>query len=148
MHRAAASMFMGFSNDFPDGVTIPMWRVLAVLHERGEQRQIDLSRLTFIEESTTSRLVSTLARRGLVSRQRSKANNREVSVTLTAKGRALVERHISTVLDHEAVITRGLGTSDVQALRRYLVQIRENMERFVEGRHPSKRRARPGSPVE
>jgi DNA-binding MarR family transcriptional regulator len=147
MHQAAASMFIGFSNDFPTGLTIPMWRIIAILYQKGEQRQVDIARLASIDESTMSRTIVALVRKAIVSKRRSKTSNREVSVSLTRRGRAIVDRHIPKVLEHEALITRGLSEGDVHRLRRYLIRMRENMEAFLA--HPSagKRHVR-GSPVE
>ena len=78
----------------PSDLTIDMWRLLAVLSYRGAQRQVDLVDMTSIEASTVSRLVTRLARMGLVTRKRSETSNREVVIELTAKGRTQVERII------------------------------------------------------
>src|SRR5277367_5306114 len=78
----------------PHGLSIAMWRVMAVLASAGQQRQIDLADLTSIDASTLSRLVSRLVRMGLVTRARSASSNREVAVTLSAKGNTLVARLI------------------------------------------------------
>jgi len=75
-------------------LNIDMWRVLAVLANRGAQRQIDLVAMTSIDASTMSRLVTRLVRRGIVTRRRSQTSSREVVIELSAKGRALVERII------------------------------------------------------
>ena len=72
------------------GLSIAMWRVIAVLAGSGSQRQIDLADLTSTDASTLSRLVSRLVRMGLVLRTRSTDSNREVAVELSAKGTALV----------------------------------------------------------
>ena len=47
----------------PHGLSIAMWRVIAVLASTGQQRQIDLAELTSTDASTLSRLV-TLIRTG------------------------------------------------------------------------------------
>src|ERR1700686_2011781 len=55
----------------PHGLSIAMWRVIAVLASAGPQRQIDLAELTSTDASTLSRLVTRLVRLGLVPRPRS-----------------------------------------------------------------------------
>ncbi len=55
----------------PHRLSVANWRVLAVLAANGRQRQIDLAELTSIEASTLSRIVTRLARLGLVTRTRS-----------------------------------------------------------------------------
>ena len=52
------------------GVTLPMYRVMAALWQRGGQRLGDLSEMTSVEISTLSRLVGVMQRRGLLSRRR------------------------------------------------------------------------------
>ncbi|HEX4239149.1 MAG TPA: MarR family transcriptional regulator, partial [Xanthobacteraceae bacterium] len=80
------------------GLSIAMWRVMAVLASRGSQRQIDLADLTSIEVSTLSRLVTRLIRKGLVTRMRSANSNREVTVKLSPKGQSLVNHLIPIAL--------------------------------------------------
>src|SRR5258705_12366031 len=75
-------------------LNIDAWRVMAVLANRGKQRQIDLADMTSIEVSTLSRLITRMVRMGLVTRRRSENSNREVVVDLAAKGRGLVNRII------------------------------------------------------
>ena len=74
------------------GLSIAMWRVMVALSHGGSQRQIDIAEMTSIDVSTLSRLVTRMIRMGIVSRTRSDTNNREVTVELTAKGRAQLNR--------------------------------------------------------
>jgi len=111
----------------PYGLTITMWRVLAVLSERDRQRQIDISDLTAIDVSTLSRLVSRMIKMGLVSRVRSDTSNREVIVELTAKGRALVNRLIPTARKMEREAIAGLSQSDLAITRDCLRQMYLNV---------------------
>src|SRR5262245_26464957 len=70
-------------------LSIGTWRVLAATANHEGVRQVDLARLTSIEVSTVSRLVTRLVQLGLAARSRSTKSNREVTVRLTPKGRAL-----------------------------------------------------------
>lgn len=58
-------------------MTIAMWRVMVVLAEKGDQRQVDLSSLTTIDASSLSRLVTRMTTVRLVSRTRSTNSSRE-----------------------------------------------------------------------
>lgn len=73
-------------------MTIAMWRVMVVLAEKGDQRQVDLSSLTTIDASSLSRLVTRMTTVRLVSRTRSTNSSREVVVKLTTKGHTIVAR--------------------------------------------------------
>ena len=110
------------------GLSIAMWRVMAVLASHGTQRQIDLADLTSIEVSTLSRLVTRLIRKGLVTRTRSVNSNREVAVRLSAKGQSLVNHLIPIALDFEAAAIAGLSSKDIAVLKRCLRRMYGNMK--------------------
>jgi MarR family transcriptional regulator, organic hydroperoxide resistance regulator len=113
------------------GLSIAMWRVMAVLASHGSQRQIDLADLTSIEVSTLSRLVTRLIRKGLVTRTRSVNSNREVAVKLSAKGQSLVNHLIPIALDFEAAAIAGLSAKDIAVLKRCLRRMYRNMKNRV-----------------
>jgi DNA-binding MarR family transcriptional regulator len=110
-------------------LSIDMWRVLAVLSYRGAQRQIDLVEMTSVEASTMSRLVTRLARMGLLTRQRSETSSREVVVELTTKGRALVARLIPIAQQLEQTAAAGISAKDMAVVKRTLRRMYENMSR-------------------
>ncbi|HWE72166.1 MAG TPA: MarR family transcriptional regulator [Stellaceae bacterium] len=102
------------------GVTMPMYRVLAALRERPDQRLSDLSTMTTIEMSTLSRLVGTMKRKGFVSRRRPEDNGRTVAINLTSKGRGLVDELIPIVVHFEEVAVRNRTPAEVQWINRAL----------------------------
>ena len=124
------------------GLSIAMWRVMAVLASRGNQRQIDLADLTSIEVSTLSRLITRLIRKGLVTRTRSANSDREVTVKLSPKGQSLVNHLIPIALDFEAAAIAGLPAKDIAVLKRCLRRMFGNMKNRAavadkRGREPS-----------
>ncbi len=108
-------------------LSIAMWRVLAALSDTDKQRQIDIAEMTAIDVSTMSRLITRLSRMGLVSRTRSDTNNREVTIELTAKGRALVNRLIPVARKLERAAIDGLSSADLAVTRDCLRQMYFNM---------------------
>lgn len=116
------------------GLSIVMWRVLAVLSTNGAQRQIDLAGLTSIDVSTLSRLVTRLVHTGLVTRSRSRASSREVVVALSAKGRALVDRLIPVALGYEDVLSRRLAKKDLALVKQTLRQMYANLRGSRDGK--------------
>jgi DNA-binding MarR family transcriptional regulator len=112
----------------PHGLSIAMWRVIAVLASTGQQRQIDLAELTSTDASTLSRLVTRLVRLGLVTRARSASSNREVAVKLSAKGAALVARLIPIAREYENVAIAGLPAQELAVLKRCLRRVYGNMK--------------------
>jgi DNA-binding MarR family transcriptional regulator len=112
----------------PHGLSIAMWRVMAVLAANGSQRQIDLADLTSIDSSTLSRMVTRLVRMRLLTRTRSTKSNREVAVELSAKGKALVAELIPIARDYEAMAIAGLSREELDVLKSCLHRIYANMK--------------------
>src|ERR1700686_4581341 len=96
VNRVGSALVARFSADALAGarLSIASWRVLAVLSNNGGLRQTDLAEMTSIDASTLSRLITRLAREGLVRRTRSKEDSREVAVQLTAKATTLLTKLI------------------------------------------------------
>ncbi|HEY2531358.1 MAG TPA: MarR family transcriptional regulator [Xanthobacteraceae bacterium] len=133
----------------PHRLSIAMWRVMAVLASRGSQRQIDLADSTSIEVSTLSRLVTRLVRMGLVTRTRSVNSSREVAVTLSAKGAALVARLIPVARDYERAAIAGLTQEELAVLKGCLRRVYGNMKnrQFAVARSESDEQQRRLSPA-
>ena len=108
-------------------LTIGAWRVLAVTANNEGVRQVDLVRLTSIEVSTVSRLVTRLVQLGLMARSRSITSNREVVVRLTSKGKALFEELAPVAFELEKTATRGIARKELAVARRVLAQMHENL---------------------
>jgi MarR family transcriptional regulator, organic hydroperoxide resistance regulator len=109
------------------GVTLPMYRVMAALWEKGDQRLGDLAAMTTIEISTLSRLIGEMKRRGLVTRTRLKDNARTVAINLTAKGRTLVEELIPIAIHFEDVAVRNFPSKNILDLKTVLAEIYESL---------------------
>ena len=112
----------------PFGVTVAMYRVLAVLTEHDSQRLGILSDLVSIELSTLSRLIGTMTRKGLVSRRRPRGNARVVEISLTARGRALAARLMPIAERCEQVSVSGLGADDIARLKSWLATAYRNLD--------------------
>ncbi|MFY9887018.1 MAG: MarR family transcriptional regulator, partial [Streptosporangiaceae bacterium] len=74
-----------------EDTTIAQYRALVVLASRGPQRMVDLARSLEVTPSTAGRMCDRLLRKGLIRRTRARADRREVLVSLTAAGRAVVD---------------------------------------------------------
>lgn len=77
--------------DLDADVTLPQYRALVVLASRGPQRVVDISAELGVNSSTGTRMCERLVRKGLVRRERSDTDRREVRLTLTAAGEYLVQ---------------------------------------------------------
>jgi MarR family transcriptional regulator, organic hydroperoxide resistance regulator len=111
----------------PYGVTLPMYRVMATLWEKGDRRLGELNDVTDIELSTLSRLVGALARKGLVSRRRPDANARTVEINLSKKGQKLVEELIPLATFYENVALHSFRPDKIADLKRDLMTVFQNL---------------------
>ena len=105
------------------GVGVQDWRVLIVLYQRGEQAVGSLSKLTSINMSTLSRLISRMAERGLVERCRGYDDARSVTVKLTETGTALTEKIIPSATSIEDNATQEFTEAELATLRQLLVKV-------------------------
>ena len=135
INRVGITLVSAFSAELTNHqISVPMWRVLAVLHQAGEQRQIDLVNLTSIEESTLSRIVTTLARKKMVSRRKSITSNRERLVALTAKGRAVTGNIIPLARAYEGAMIEGMNENQLEATKTSLRQFYLNLDSWLDKR--------------
>ena len=85
---AVAARSMGDLGD----ITVPQYRALVVLSQRGKQPCAALAVALDTKPSTLTRLADRLAAKGLIDRQADSDDRRQIIVSLTSAGRALVAR--------------------------------------------------------
>lgn len=73
-----------------EDVTLPQYRALVVLGQRGPQRAVDLAVALAVTPPTATRMCDRLVAKALVVRDRSDDDRRTVTVSLSAAGRELV----------------------------------------------------------
>ncbi|OQA27915.1 MAG: Organic hydroperoxide resistance transcriptional regulator [Verrucomicrobia bacterium ADurb.Bin345] len=73
-------------------ITLPQARVLLILMDQGPCRMRHIARSVGLQASTITNMVDRLAGMGLVGRHGSAADRRVVTVSLTTKGRRVLER--------------------------------------------------------
>ncbi|HVV92607.1 MAG TPA: MarR family winged helix-turn-helix transcriptional regulator [Hyphomicrobiales bacterium] len=127
-----------FARDVAEhGITVPMWRVLAVLADRGELSLVDLASLTAIDASTLSRLTTTLQRKRLISRRRSRRDKRELVIALTSTGRDLTVTLIPIAEAYGRHLLARLTPEEINTTREALYRMAEQLELL--GRAPDPR---------
>ena len=86
---AVATMSLGAA---AEDTTIAQYRALVVLASRGPQRMADLAAALAVTPSTAGRMCDRLVRKGLIRRQRARADRRAVQVSITAAGLQVVSQ--------------------------------------------------------
>ena len=89
-----------------DTVTLVQYRALVLLAARGEMNVGGLAEALAVHQSTATRLCDRLVARGFLNRVHSRENRREVVVSLTRAGQALVR---SVTVKRRAELDRIMG---------------------------------------
>lgn len=135
INRAGVRLAVNFARDIAGtGVALQEWRVLAVLAATGEQRLSDLADLTSIDLSTLSRLVTRMARQGLVARLNGNADRRERRIALTQRGRDRTRAIIPTARRYERLAVAGFSAAQERELKQLLRRVYANLARLDQAR--------------
>jgi DNA-binding MarR family transcriptional regulator len=111
----------------PLGLTHPQYLAMVALWQHGPLQVKELGGLLSLDSGTLSPLLKRLDAMGLVSRRRSPADERQVTVALTDRGRRL-RRPARKV--HEEVVRRlGLAEEELTHLQSVLKRVNEATER-------------------
>ncbi len=84
-----------------ENLTIPEWRVLAVIAQADELAARDVVGRTPMDKMTVSRAVASLEGKGFIVRLQSEADRRVNMLSLSEPGRALFDRVAALALDFE-----------------------------------------------
>lgn len=91
-----------------ENITIPEWRVLAVISQAERVAARDVTRMTPMDKMAVSRAVASLETKGFVLRETDSADRRVNTLSLSSSGRALFERIEALALEVEDDLLRVL----------------------------------------
>jgi DNA-binding MarR family transcriptional regulator len=100
-----------------DDVTPVQYRALVVLASRGKQGGSELADALGVQASTATRLCDRLVAKGFIHRATSRQSGREITVTVTPAGRALVRAVTARRRREVSRIVERLPTDDRIRLR-------------------------------
>ncbi|MBO0344774.1 MarR family transcriptional regulator [Roseibium sp. CAU 1637] len=107
------------------GLTYPQYLAMVVLWEKNDQLVGDIGSRLHLESNTITPLLKRLESLGLISRERSLKDERQVRVKLTRKGHALKQKtkgFAGCILD-----ASGISLEDLSALQEKISVLRNNM---------------------
>jgi MarR family transcriptional regulator, organic hydroperoxide resistance regulator len=119
------------------GLRVPEWRALAALYAQRLCTMSELADLATIDRTTLTRTIDRMQDSGWLERRADAGDMRVTRLALTAAGRRMFERIWPTVERLNALALDGLPQSDIQALRRILQRMRQNLEAYVGEAHAS-----------
>ena len=105
------------------GLSIPEWRLIAVIAESDAITQLQIGERTRMDKVTVSRAAIALANRGLVIRTMKADDHRSKVLSLSPAGRVLYSEVVPKALYLESEIFCGIGGDELAALRALLRQI-------------------------
>lgn len=101
-------------------------QVLSQLWTAGSQTQAELANALEIDTSTVSKTLARLERGGFVSRARSGADRRAVTVSTTPQGDALRGQIDAIIANVDACLTAGLSAAEQETLSALLGRVLAN----------------------
>lgn len=109
-------------------VSVPEWRLLAILAQHGTLSAHQIVDLASMEKSTVSRTVKGLGARALVKQRPASMDNRAKDLALTRSGEALYRRIAPRALDWEKNLLEGLEVGEYRDLLYLLDKLSKRME--------------------
>jgi DNA-binding MarR family transcriptional regulator len=110
------------------GLSIPEWRVIAVLAEQGAMTQQGIGQMTYMDKVTVSRAAIALFERSLVARRPNPQDKRSHLLDLSRDGRELYAAIVPRALAMEKAIFVSLSPKDRSALIGLLQRIDEAVD--------------------
>ncbi len=115
------------------GLSIPEWRVIAVVGGFAPLSSNEICRLTEMDKAKVSRAVTRLVAAGLLSRKPDPADQRLIRLAFTKKGRKVYDAIVPRARALERELTEALEPGEREVLERVLVKLYDK----INHRHPS-----------
>jgi DNA-binding MarR family transcriptional regulator len=115
------SIAQAYEREF--GLTIPEWRVLAVLARYPNLSAIEVAERTAMDKVAVSRAVQSLLSSRRLVRAYDKGDRRRSILRLSATGRAVYTRVAPLALNYERKLLNALSASDRRALNRLIERL-------------------------
>lgn len=102
------------------GLSIPEWRVIAILGRSPGLSAVEVAEQTFLDKVAVSRAVTKLIKAGRIDRQFADADRRRSILNLSAEGRQVHDGVAALALEFEAQLIEGLDPDEVKQLDRVM----------------------------
>ncbi|WP_254073833.1 MarR family winged helix-turn-helix transcriptional regulator [Burkholderia sp. S171] len=128
LNRAASIIAARFSDDLKAyGINLQTWRVLAALRHEDHQTLSDLASHTGSELSYLSRAVSALETKGYIRRRESPSDRRNIHLSITVAGAAIVSELAPRAWQIESMSLKGVTASELAATLKTLRAVYSNL---------------------
>jgi DNA-binding MarR family transcriptional regulator len=106
------------------GLSVPEWRVMAVLGDAGPLTQRELTRLTLMDKVAVNRACKVLEERGLAYRQPNEQDGRSHHLELTDAGTRMRDEIMPLALEMERRLFSNFSREEVAQFRSLLERVR------------------------
>ena len=114
------------------GISMPEWRIMAVLAEYPESAADDVCQRTRIEKSVVSRSVARLLGRNLLTRELDKQDRRRSSLSLSETGHAVYSEVMPVAERFELMLLSGLDAGEKKQLSSLLTKLQNEADSLTQ----------------
>lgn len=107
------------------GLSIPEWRVIAILGRSPGLSAVEVAEQTFLDKVAVSRAVTKLIKAGRIDRQFADADRRRSILNLSDEGRQVHDGVADVALKFEKNLIDGLDAEDIRHLDRVMDKLLE-----------------------
>ena len=107
------------------GLSIPEWRVIAVLGRFPGLSAVEVAEQTFLDKVAVSRAVTKLIKSGRIDRQFADADRRRSILNLSEKGREVHDGVAKLALQFEEALLDGVDKADIDQFNTVMDQLLE-----------------------
>lgn len=115
------------------GLTVPQWRLMAVLGEDSPLTQQALCGRTVMDKVTVMRAARGLLQRRLLRRQPNQQDGRSHRLSLTATGERMYAEVAPLALKYEAILLAGIEAADVVRFEQWLRRLQRSAAALTDG---------------
>lgn len=109
----------------PLGLTYPQYIVMLVLWEKDDVTVSEIGERLYLDSATLTPLLKRLEAAGLLTRNRSRQDERQVAVTLTDEGKALQEK--AKTIPESVLCASACSVDSMLELKAQLETLRQNL---------------------
>ena len=115
------------------GLTIPEWRVIAILGRFPGLSAVEVAERTMLDKVAVSRAVTKLIKNGRLDREFADADRRRSILNLTEEGRRVHDEIAPLALAFEAELLEGIETDNLAAFDQVMERLLEKAHRLGTG---------------
>lgn len=112
------------------GLSVPEWRVMAILGDSGSLTQRELTRRTLMDKVAVNRACKVMEERGLAMRTPNVQDGRSHHLELTAEGVTMHGQIMPLALEMESRLFAGFTDDEVDQFRSLLERVRGQVDDF------------------